>query len=750
MNAGQAIYLDTPMYRLYPLNSTTIIGDVDVIRLDGTGSNSQTIVGTLNVKNSITMSDNYHVPGDVYVQNGGLNVSSNRSLATDGDFRIQSKNEDGTFGESNGYVRLHDNTELTVYGDFYTQTTNSEVFGYGSSSAPSILELHGNFSQIGTNTYYRHGSVSYLRTIFAGDGEQHISFERYDSNADLGKIEVLNAGQVVYLDTSMYRLYPLNDFNIIGDVEIQYLNGSDNYLNIYGSLIAKYPITINHNLSVNNDAVIDTAVYLEKRLNIEGNLRVQKLLSDGTYDTTTGFISVSSGAYLSVCGNPYRYSGEYYDAESGYIYLRARYYDSVTGRFISEDPAFDGANWYAYCGGNPLNRWDPSGQAWYDWVPGALAITAGTIMCATGFGTPIGVGLIVGGASSLSASALGAAGFDSKFVSMATAGIDVVGGTALLMTPFAPIGAGMIGSGFGALAGGAISEKLGGSYELGANIGSIVGGAVGGAVYGKISEMKKISEIEKISAMKSSNKVCNPNCFVAGTMIETADGKKPIEEIRVGSIVLAENSETGEIALKRVVRTFENESNELVHVFVNSEEIIATPSHPFYVPKLGWTSAIKLRAGDILVLSNGEYVVVESVQHEILESPVKVYNFEVEDFHTYFVGESSVLVHNKCAEGSSFIDMMSPDDAAKYAAHWKKDAPNFNTPNSKITHYKEHNGVIEKSIVIYDDYGRQKWRIDYNNHGYSNHSIPHLHERVFGIGYDLIKGKEDRYDIWNW
>ena len=86
-------------------------------------------------------------------------------------------------------------------------------------------------------------------------------------------------------------------------------------------------------------------------------------------------------------------------------------------------------------------------------------------------------------------------------------------------------------------------------------------------------------------------------------------------------------------------QTFENESDELVHVFVNGEEIITTPSHPFYVPKFGWTSAIKLRAGDILVLSNGEYVVVETVQHEILENPIKVYNFEVEDFHTYFVGE---------------------------------------------------------------------------------------------------------------
>ena len=45
---------------------------------------------------------------------------------------------------------------------------------------------------------------------------------------------------------------------------------------------------------------------------------------------------------------------------------------------------------------------------------------------------------------------------------------------------------------------------------------------------------------------------------------------------------------------------------------------------------------------------NGEHVVLELVQHEILESPVTTYNFEVEDFHTYYVGEENVLVHNKC------------------------------------------------------------------------------------------------------
>ena len=59
--------------------------------------------------------------------------------------------------------------------------------------------------------------------------------------------------------------------------------------------------------------------------------------------------------------NPIRYSGEYWDEESDMLYLRARYYDSDLRRFISEDPARDGMNWYAYCYNNPLMFVDPWG-----------------------------------------------------------------------------------------------------------------------------------------------------------------------------------------------------------------------------------------------------------------------------------------------------------------------------------------------------------------------------------------------------
>ena len=61
--------------------------------------------------------------------------------------------------------------------------------------------------------------------------------------------------------------------------------------------------------------------------------------------------------------NPYRYSGEYVDEESGLIYLRYRYYDPSIGRFISEDPIMDGLNWYVYGNNNPIMYIDPWGLA---------------------------------------------------------------------------------------------------------------------------------------------------------------------------------------------------------------------------------------------------------------------------------------------------------------------------------------------------------------------------------------------------
>ena len=68
--------------------------------------------------------------------------------------------------------------------------------------------------------------------------------------------------------------------------------------------------------------------------------------------------------------NPIRYRGYYYDQETGFYYLQSRYYDPEVGRFINADGIIQvgqdltGNNMFVYCGNNPVDRADPSGQYW--------------------------------------------------------------------------------------------------------------------------------------------------------------------------------------------------------------------------------------------------------------------------------------------------------------------------------------------------------------------------------------------------
>lgn len=55
------------------------------------------------------------------------------------------------------------------------------------------------------------------------------------------------------------------------------------------------------------------------------------------------------------------FTGKFLDEDTGLYYFNARWYDSEIGQFVTEDPARDGVNWYAYCNGNPLINIDPDG-----------------------------------------------------------------------------------------------------------------------------------------------------------------------------------------------------------------------------------------------------------------------------------------------------------------------------------------------------------------------------------------------------
>lgn len=135
-------------------------------------------------------------------------------------------------------------------------------------------------------------------------------------------------------------------------------------------------------------------------------------------------------------------------------------------------------------------------------------------------------------------------------------------------------------------------------------------------------------------------------CFVAGTLVLTAAGYAAIENIRVYDKVISTDPDTMETAEKRVLETYVHEATEVVHLTINGEVITSTLDHPFYVQDAGFVGAGDLYIGDKLLDAEGNTLVLENMKVEILAEPVKVYNFKVDEFHTYHVSRYSIWVHN--------------------------------------------------------------------------------------------------------
>lgn len=112
-------------------------------------------------------------------------------------------------------------------------------------------------------------------------------------------------------------------------------------------------------------------------------LGTTRLLTDeggavvGSYTADAYGNPVSSSGTSST---PLLYAGQYRDAESGFYYLRARYYDPSTAQFISRDPLASLTKTpYAYTNDNPLNETDPTGLCGWTDPFGCISDAAGAV-----------------------------------------------------------------------------------------------------------------------------------------------------------------------------------------------------------------------------------------------------------------------------------------------------------------------------------------------------------------------------------
>lgn len=355
------------------------------------------------------------------------------------------------------------------------------------------------------------------------------------------------------------------------------------------------------------------------------------------------------------------YNGAYgvHTDGNGLYYMRARYYNTDISRFINQDilsgspAASQSLNRYAYCQGNPLNQTDPfglcpQGMSTRDWIHlglsiagcipviGAVADIANAIMyfqegdVLNGILSVAGACVGIGEITSAIGVAKGICTLTRAGMALKTAGIAYTTGSMAVQTIEG------VARTYALLEANDFKLNRDVLVSAGQTMLSAAATAVGFKAIGSC-----IDQMAYLSARGLA-------CFTAGTRVLTEEGYKNIEDIQPGDYVYSTDEATGESGYKEVLEVFRKETEVITHVYYEDaegeiKEIETTLNHLFW-NEGEWKAAGTLRAGDLLTLSDGSTVTVTGVTYE--DRHTTVYNMEVADYHTYYVGEDSVWVHN--------------------------------------------------------------------------------------------------------
>lgn len=356
-----------------------------------------------------------------------------------------------------------------------------------------------------------------------------------------------------------------------------------------------------------------------------------------------------------------KFTGKELDEATALYYFGARYYDAQQGRFISPDPAQQYHSPYIYGADDPLSGVDPDGKFFVT----LTLIIVGLIIGAYAGGAianhdanPVNwdwksgktwAGIIVGGALGAAVGAFAGAGLAAAGVPIA-ASIGGVTATTIASTS--------IDVAFLAYDGYQFSQDH--SAENGIYlaldmipfVGALLGRGIK-AIRGAAKAMTEAShEAETLAheekeAAVGESEMAEATCemsFVEDTEVMTPEGNKPIQDIKVGDRVVGYNEQTNKTGLFAVSRVFQRVASTLLIIALAGDTIKVTPEHPFFIYGKGWSAAALLKAGDQLLNYDQTTAVVLSIGR--LEREAKVYNFEVEEAHSYFVSEETLLVHN--------------------------------------------------------------------------------------------------------
>jgi RHS repeat-associated protein len=267
-------------------------------------------------------------------------------------------------------TRAYEPTKSTIYnydlsGNRKSQivTTSSyesytDYYYDGANRLIKTVETRGTSVAVSDMLYDDNGNLKLTNTTNM-DGTKNIIINKYDVMNRL--IETVSDQ---YMITAAYDAFGQRTSKTVNGTTTQYYNDGSNAIlevksgavtarNVFGlNLISRQDSgkTLYYQYNGHADVVVVTD-------------SVAAVLNRYEYDAF-GNVTFSN----ETVANPYRYSGYYFDKETGNYYLNARYYDPVNARFTTEDTYMGNyadplsLNLYTYCLNNPVANHDPSGN----------------------------------------------------------------------------------------------------------------------------------------------------------------------------------------------------------------------------------------------------------------------------------------------------------------------------------------------------------------------------------------------------
>jgi RHS repeat-associated protein len=230
--------------------------------------------------------------------------------------------------------------------DNLTQLTSGGTLSYNTADEAKTLTQSSTTTQFGYDL--RGNRITGTPSSGPGTGYTYDQANRLTSyaNGSTTAAYVYNAGGL-RMTRTVGAVTSQEAWDVSGGLPVLLTDGSANY--VYGP----------GGLPLEQIAATGVNWYHHDQL---GSTRV---ITDSTGAVVATYAYDPYGNSTSSTGtltNPFQFSGEYRDSESGLYYLRARYYDPTTAQFLSLDPIGSKTRSpYAYVSGNPLNGTDPSG-----------------------------------------------------------------------------------------------------------------------------------------------------------------------------------------------------------------------------------------------------------------------------------------------------------------------------------------------------------------------------------------------------